>query len=517
MTGGDESGAKNGNNLSVVTQALRCYTTPRGGWLAQEKRDAEVRQAMKRKKGYRDARTPPRKQKLCETEIKERGHPHAGFTLTFDTETFRFKHGQSARYGFYQLRGVDSEARIRMHKHLAKYPRTVVGDAAFRNELNTPFEIGLFYNPDLFEPEDNGAEMRELEAFRDSFNKARHRPENFDPQTGKKFPEMKLMHVTDFIKNVFYSRADELGVGEDLIIIGHNIAFDIGALTTKAGLSRGARWAGGFSHKLCRCNAEGDVCYLHPAVRIKPLGSKKRKFGFATGKKPGADESMPAIQANFVDTNQLASALLGAGTPTSLWYLSHVHFKDEIRTKKEDFDAFDGPITQTALAYCFNDVQCNFEVYVKLAKLYGERRISKPIWEIYSEASLGKGYYEDLRVPKFLKAHPNFPGSIIGCVMQTFYGGRSEVRIRNQPTEVRFCDFKSQYPTVNALMKLQEHVLAKTYEIRCGHVPHWVDEIIRVAKQPHLHTRAQFDLLKAQAVYFFEDGGHARVARAIEY
>jgi hypothetical protein len=464
--------------------------TPRGGWLAEQQREAARREAIKRNRDYQESQQSPRKEKAIEQEIKERARPHSGFTLTFDTETYRFKHGQSARYGIYQLRGIPGDARMRMHKNLAKYPRDAAGDAAFRNELNAPFEIGLFYNPDLFEPEKSGAELRELEAFRDKFNRERYDAKNFDPQTGKMFPEMKLMHVADFVKDVFYLRADELGVGGDLVIIGHNLAFDFGALSTYAGLLRGERWAGGFSLKLCRCNSKGKVCYLHPAVRIKPLGSKKRKFGFATGKKPGSKDSMPKIEANFLDTNQLASALLGAGTPTSLKYLSHVQFKDEVKTKKRDFDGFDGDITAEALKYCFDDVQCNFEVYVQLAKLYGERRISKPVWEIYSEASLGKGYYDDLEIPRFLTAHSNFPASILGCAMQSFYGGRSEVRIRNQETEVLFCDFKSQYPTVNALMNLQEHVLAETYEIRCGHIPHWVEEVIRVAdaSMSQLHT-----------------------------
>jgi hypothetical protein len=73
--------------------------TPRGGWVAEEKREAKRREAMKRKKGYRDIEARPCDEKPHEREIKERARPHAGFTLTFDTETFRFKHGQSARYG----------------------------------------------------------------------------------------------------------------------------------------------------------------------------------------------------------------------------------------------------------------------------------------------------------------------------------------------------------------------------------------------------------------------------------
>ena len=50
--------------------------------------------------------------------------------------------------------------------------------------------------------------------------------------------------------------------------------------------------------------------------------------------------------------------------------------------------------------------------------------------------------------------------------MATYYGGRSEVRIRLQPTEAIYTDFKSQYPTVNALMGLQSLLLAERIEVK---------------------------------------------------
>jgi hypothetical protein len=50
--------------------------------------------------------------------------------------------------------------------------------------------------------------------------------------------------------------------------------------------------------------------------------------------------------------------------------------------------------------------------------------------------------------------------------MSTYFGGRSEVRIRLAPQEVIHTDFRSQYTTVNALMKLQDLLLAERISLK---------------------------------------------------
>jgi hypothetical protein len=67
-----------------------------------------------------------------------------------------------------------------------------------------------------------------------------------------------------------------------------------------------------------------------------------------------------------------------------------------------------------------------------------------------------------------MEQHSSFPAEIIGFHMQAYYGGRSEVRIRKGIYEVIHTDFKSQYPSVNALMGLQELLLAERIEIDRG-------------------------------------------------
>ena len=106
--------------ISTVIQKTRCYMEPVDGWpkkhpyqAKQDNKDDEWR------------------------EIEKRGWPHAGITLTIDTETFPFDHGQRALYGFYQLRGVIGERRRKLH-------RQIKDDGAFRKALDALYEIGAF-------------------------------------------------------------------------------------------------------------------------------------------------------------------------------------------------------------------------------------------------------------------------------------------------------------------------------------------------------------------------------------
>lgn len=58
--------------------------------------------------------------------------------------------------------------------------------------------------------------------------------------------------------------------------------------------------------------------------------------------------------------------------------------------------------------------------------------------------------------------------SIFGPIMSAYYGGRAEVRIRRKISEIVYTDFKSMYPTVNALMGLNRFLIAEGFTWRDG-------------------------------------------------
>jgi len=166
----------------------------------------------------------------------------------------------------------------------------------------------------------------------------------------------------------------------------------------------------------------------------------------------------------FLDTATFASSLLEIGS-LSLENLTSARVFNT-KHKKESRDDHGGPISSEYLDYALNDVQGTWEVYQEERELYRQYKLDKLPSRIFSGAGLGRAHLEKIGVPRFMKQHPEFPRERIGQAMQGYYGGRTDIGIRQVPTEVLVCDYTSQYPTVNALMKLQELHLAECIEVR---------------------------------------------------
>jgi hypothetical protein len=185
----------------------------------------------------------------------------------------------------------------------------------------------------------------------------------------------------------------------------------------------------------------------------------------------GTNKRFGRINHIFVNTQQLGRALFGASVKSSLAGMAEaLGIKDE----KGQVD-YNGPITRDYISYCRMDVNLTWQVYQGLRNLYLKHGLSalnnkgvlaKPIEKIYSEASIGKGYFEQLGIKPFLEKNPGFDhANVTGPFMAAMYGGRSEVHCRLNPRQGMQADFKSEYPTDNALMKLQELLIARTIKV----------------------------------------------------
>src|SRR5262249_43143136 len=69
----------------------------------------------------------------------------------------------------------------------------------------------------------------------------------------------------------------------------------------------------------------------------------------------------------------------------------------------------------------------------------------------YSPASIAKAYMQAMNIELPRNKFANFDYEQ-GIAMQSYYGGRAEVRIRRTPVPVVLTDFTSQYSTVNTLL-----------------------------------------------------------------
>lgn len=401
----------NHNNPKQVSQYLRCFIEKVD---ISESDLREINHIPKRK-------TISNKMNTEAQAIWELGRPYDGYYLVFDTET-TIDNRQALRFGVYAVYGIDSDTRVWLHRN----------GQLTREALDQRKEMGVFYNLD----EISDGELLILQEFA-----ALH--------------QLKIYEKDDFIRKIFYPWVYQ----KQALCIGHNLPFDLSRLATCWGDAK-SKFHGGFWLTLCNCRND-DSCFDHPPIRIKSLGGKKALFDFRTQRKPSG--KVNRYRGRFLDTTTFGRALLGP-RDSSLADMGK-RFKANILKMEGDVD-HGGPLNEIYLRYALQDVEATWSLYQAQRHVYRQHGLTKEPWNIFSEASIGKAYLHDLGIPPFLRKHAEFPRIAIGRAMMAYYGGRTEVRIRLQPTEVIYTDFTSEYPTANALMDIQSLLLAEKIDVQ---------------------------------------------------
>ncbi len=261
---------------------------------------------------------------------------------------------------------------------------------------------------------------------------------------------LQLLTLEKFLYTVFYRlyyykrwRDGDPALTLPMLAIGHNLPFDLGAISSSAAPSIERNY-GGLTLKLAD---------KRPPIVIKKLGFGKHLFEAHQGWNARRN-------LQFVDTMQLGRALLGPGNSSIKAMLDKLNIKNEAKGEAD----YEGPITDAYIEYCRADVRATWRIFVELRTLYRKHGRTREIDRIYSPASVGKGYFKDFGIKPFLEQNPDFDRRMIGPFMEALYGGRSEVRIRHELREAIQADFRSQYSTVNAIMRLQELLIAESVE-----------------------------------------------------
>ena len=257
------------------------------------------------------------------------------------------------------------------------------------------------------------------------------------------------------------------------LLANHNIPFDIGAIATDFCVDVESNL---FRFKLCTCGHEGiDTrffthekitisCEKHPTIVVKPVKTKKYVM-YVERDNYGA----------IVDTITLGNAMLGNGASSLNAMVSRYGLEDE----KEHVTDYSSEYTEEMYSYAMHDVELTCKLLISIYQLYKKHGLEKPFHTIMSEASVGKAYNEKLGIPPFRTAHNEVKPFLYTLANIAYYGGRSEAHIRKVPTLVRYCDFKSQYPMVNALLRSQDYLLAEylTTERCVDYVQDFLDKL----------------------------------------
>lgn len=400
--------------MKAVTQLLRCFPNPniavtkKGGGDPSEREEQE------------EVLTKDAQTKFFGPDA----WPWFGPTLIFDTETSTDV-GQPLRFGCFQLRGYGYSELIELaetanegntsHSHPYEAGRgdKSKGGYVSRATMDTLQQTGIFYNPNVCAPE----EIICLQSYA-----ATH-------------PHIRLMTVEDFITNIYYEhyhiKGGRYSAKLPCMVIGHNLPFDLGAVSIETGMSRDGNY-GGLTVYLNKFKS-------NPGVAIKKVGFGKHLY---TAHKDISD----ARNHIFVDTLQLSRALFGAGSSSSLGGMLNNLGITDIAKSAADYDE---PITTDFIEYCLNDVECTWRAYAGLRALYCKHGVSTPITQIVSEASIGKAYLKDLGVKPFFEKNPDFDPIHLGKFMEALYGGRSDMQLRHEIREGIAPDFMGEYPLVN--------------------------------------------------------------------
>jgi hypothetical protein len=330
--------------------------------------------------------------------------PASPWTVLFDTETTTDA-GQALRFGTYQVRKVGQ-----LH------------------------EAGIFFDPEGVTSE----ELATLRAFADGRG-------------------LELLTRDQFADQVFY----RIGYLFRAAIIGFNLPFDISRIAIAHNSAR-TEMRGGFTFRISHQR-------IFPHVQIRHRSSRSAFIRFAAAMRQPDDRSArkrggrsPHRAGHFIDLRTLAGALFARSF--SLASLSKFL---NVRNPKLEFENFAGPITHEMIRYAVGDVQTTWECYAELLERFGRLQLETLRPEkAFSEASIGKAYLRDMGIEPWRKVQSEFPPQLLAKIMGTYFGGRSEVRIRREIRQVILCDFLSMYPTVCVLMGLWRYVIAQGLELQ---------------------------------------------------
>jgi len=367
-------------------------------------------------RAYTESAGAKRRFRFEGTKVAKLNPMPSSWTLIFDTETTTDP-GQALRFGTYQVR-----------------------------ENGIICDSGIFYEP-------KGLTTREIRTI-ESYAKAH---------------ELRLIARDVFVDMVFYPIGYELRA----TIVGFNLPFDISRVAIGCASARG-EMRGGFSFRLTHDKRR-------PAIQVKHLSQKASLIRFAAPFRRRDSRSarkrgrVPVRRGFFVDCKTLAAALLAKS-----FNLKSLSEELKVEHPKLSVDEYDGPINVEFLDYAVRDAQTTWECYEELLRRYETLDLKDtPPPRIYSEASIGKAYLNAMGVKPWREVQRDIPAPLLGRIMGSYFGGRSEVRIRRHLRQVVLCDFVSMYPTACTLMGLWRYVIAQGMTWRDGtkHVKRFLDEV----------------------------------------
>ncbi len=263
-------------------------------------------------------------------------------------------------------------------------------------------------------------------------------------------PEFPLYSRTDFLQKVFWPAIKRNGA----LICGLNLPFDLSRLAVAWERGDNDEWSLVMSKF-----PNGVENRYRPRVLISPIDSKKAFIKLANPWKP--KEWRGNGRGRFLDLRTLAWALFNRA-------YSLKRLCEELKTENQKLDHEPtGEVTVEEIEYARQDGRCTVDALNALKEEFDKHPIPLNPCNAYSPASVAKSYLEAMGI-KLPAQKFKIPPKYHGIAMQTYYGGRSETRIRCTEVPVVPVDFTSEYPTCCALLGLFDILTAKRVTFEDG-------------------------------------------------
>lgn len=238
---------------------------------------------------------------------------------------------------------------------------------------------------------------------------------------------------TQFVDGTFW-RALQLGA----VIVCFNAPFDLSrlALEYPEAQSKNSGWS------MVMWKYKGERDKLKPLLRIQPKDSRSAFIDLA-----GGDPKKTLVyRGRFLDLSVLG------------WTLRNKHldldgFLESFGLKPKMKHEPTGCVTKRELAYGRRDTQRTVELLNAMKGEYDGFQLGLAPDQAFSPASITKAFLDKMKIKQPAQKF-DLPNEVVGKCMQSYYGGRSEIRIRHLEVPVVVCDTTSEYPSVAALLKL---------------------------------------------------------------
>ena len=322
--------------------------------------------------------------------------------LVLDTET-RVDHAQALLFGSYQLR--EATGRLRQ-------------EGLIHGELGS----------------DEMAILRQYVAEHDS-------------GTGG---HLRLHSRRSFLRQVFWPIAYKARAR----VVGFNLPFDLSRLAYDWRRARN----GGFTLGVFESVDAGGRVWpdlYRPAIRIKALDSKRNFHAFTAPARLDDDlrEDGHVYAGRFLDLRTLAYTFTDRSLSLDT---AAAEFGLAVRKAKAPEH---GVLTPEYIDYNRQDTEVTWQLHQALVAEWDRHPIDLAPEQGYSPAAVSKAYLSAIGVrPPAERSDVGLDR--LGQAMSAYYGGRTECRIRLVPLPVRYVDFASMYPTVFALQRLWDWVIA---------------------------------------------------------